>query len=890
MEKVTNKTKLNTLLSKHPPVRKSMGEIVRSIESALENDTIPWVRVEDTRFALVVLDLIASVAKKQVAGYVLRDDVEIESISGDDLDVVDTSGVWIIAPGTTYAETMKNLLKTGWRRVKRVWEAGEYSVIGESVTVWPTGFTAPVRLEFEDEKIERIGKFDTETWRISSILRSVVIQLHTNGTGGDRKNNIGSEGEEKKDYRVFDAAITGEEYGVQGLIPVIISDTAIIPSEIADRVTVISSDIRTTHWQEGLVRARLKEGWSVWMVVSKNKEKWDDIEDSVEGVLLVEDYIECGFEIPDSRLMVLSDHELWGTVRLSQDSAKVGYTDFVLDSISPGDYVVHEDHGIAIYAGVTEKIQDDGKRPYIELHYAKDDKLFVPFTQLKRVTKYVGVGAAAPRLTRLGGGEWRRVKTRVEKAVENLARELLRLYAVRALAGSDSVKEDALQIDEFENDFEYVETEDQVRAVNDIMEDLRSGTPMDRVLVGDVGFGKTEVAMRAAYIMAKLGKQVAVLAPTTVLVEQHYRVFRDRFEKYGVNVESLSRFLTKDEAEHVVSRLKTKEIDIVIGTHRLLSDDISFKDLGLVIIDEEQKFGVLQKEKLKGLRVGTHVLSMSATPIPRTLNMALSGVCDISIIATPPEGRIPIENNVCKFDWDVVTDAIDKEVSRGGQVYFVHNHVSTLPVIYQKLTELLPDVRIVIGHGQMEGSQLSKVMRGFHEGMYDVLLCTTIIENGLDMPNVNTLIIDGAEYYGLSQLYQIRGRIGRGDNQAYAYFLYGGMVGGRFVKKGMEERVRAAKEGRSNKEEELVTVKSREKGRLSSEILWSSARSRLDAIKQLRALGSGFALAQRDLEIRGAGNFLGREQHGNVSAIGFSLYCRLLEMKVEEMKRKQDLQ
>jgi transcription-repair coupling factor (superfamily II helicase) len=866
-----------------------MGDIVRSINAALENDTIPWVRLEDTGFAPAVLDLIADIAKKQVAGYILRDDAEINSISNDDLEVVDTSGVWIIAPGASYAETMKKLEKTGWRRVKRVWEAGEYSVIGESVTAWPAGFTAPVRLEFEGEKIERIGKLDIETWRISSILESVVVQLRAGKVGGDRKNNIGGGEKEKKCYRVFDAAVAGVEHGRTGLISVIIADTAIIPSEIADRVTVVGVDIRTTHWQEGLVRTRLDGGWSVWMVVSRHREKWDDIEERVEGVEFVEDYIERGFEIPDARLMVLSDHELWGTVRLSHDSGKVRYKDFVLDSISPGDHVVHEDHGIAVYAGVTERKKDDIKRSYIELHYARGDKLFVPFSQLKRVTKYVGVGGAAPRLTRLGGGEWRRVKNRVEKAVENLARELLRLYAVRELADSDSVREDVLQIDEFENDFDYVETEDQIRAVNDIKEDLRSGTPMDRVLVGDVGFGKTEVAMRAAYIMATLGKQVAVLAPTTVLVEQHYRVFRDRFEKHGINVESLSRFLTRGEAEDVVSRLKTAEVDIVIGTHRLLSDDISFKDLGMVIIDEEQKFGVSQKEKLKGLRVDTHVLSMSATPIPRTLNMALSGVRDISIIATPPEGRLPIENSIRKFDWDIVADAIGKEVSRGGQVYFVHNRVSTLPVIRKKLTELLPDVRIVMGHGQMAGSQLSKVMRGFHEGTYDVLLCTTIIENGLDMPNVNTLIVDGAEYYGLSQLYQIRGRIGRGDNQACAYFLYGGMVGGRFVRKGMEERVRAAKEGRLDPEEHVVKDTGKDDGRLSSDALWSSARSRLDAIKQLQSLGSGFALAQRDLEIRGAGNFLGREQHGNVSAIGFSLYCRLLEMKVEEMKKKQDV-
>ncbi len=453
----------------------------------------------------------------------------------------------------------------------------------------------------------------------------------------------------------------------------------------------------------------------------------------------------------------------------------------------------------------------------------------------------------------------------------------------------DALQEDLIDISEFERDFEFVETDDQLGAIDDIKEDLRDDTPMDRVLVGDVGFGKTEVAMRAAYMIARSGRQVAVLAPTTVLVEQHSRIFRDRFEKHGIIVESLSRFLKPSEAADVVSRIKKGKVDIVIGTHRLLSADISFKNLGMLVVDEEQKFGVSQKERLKKARVDTHVLSMSATPIPRTLNMALAGVRDISIIATPPEGRKSIKNVVKKFNWDIVKDAINKEKERNGQVYFVHNRVSTIGTVKEKLSELLPDVRIGIGHGQMPSSRLSRVVRDFHNGKYDVLLCTTIIENGLDMPNVNTLIVDRAEMFGLSQLYQIRGRVGRSLRKAYAYFLYHGSMGGRFVKKRMLERI-SEESGADPEMEDLIgspiSGKSTEESKVSKEVLWEEARQRLDAIGQLEKLGSGFALAQRDLEIRGAGSFLGRDQHGNVGAVGFSLYCRLLDEMVRELKKE----
>ncbi|MEA3357561.1 MAG: helicase-related protein, partial [Patescibacteria group bacterium] len=420
-----------------------------------------------------------------------------------------------------------------------------------------------------------------------------------------------------------------------------------------------------------------------------------------------------------------------------------------------------------------------------------------------------------------------------------------------------------------EQEFEFVETDDQIRSLSEIFHDLGSATPMDRLLVGDVGFGKTEVAIRTAFWVAVGGGQVALLAPTTILVEQHYHVFKTRMEKFGVRVRVLSRFLGKTQTEKVIEEIKKGKIDVVIGTHRLLSKDIEFSNLKYLIIDEEQRFGVKQKERFKGMRIDLHVLSMSATPIPRTLNMALSGVRDISIISTPPQGRVAIKNYVQRFDWPVVEKAILKEKSRGGQVYYVHNRVSTIEHIRQKLEERLPGVKFAVGHGQMPPGHLSKVMRDFNNCEYDVLICSTIIENGLDMPNVNTLIIDRAEMFGLSQLYQLRGRIGRSPRQAYAYFLYGG--------KGYAKVVLQA--GRERKESGDV-------GDDTDGVLWDQARSRLDAIGHLNKLGSGFELAQRDLEIRGAGNFLGREQHGNVSSIGFSLYCRLLSEMIDIIKKQ----
>lgn len=852
----TNPTATVQLLD-YAPLADEVGDLMRSFLANAEQELTPWVYIESIGFAEFLVKWLVHISKHSVEALIFpKSTVDLLSIEAIQKVFEEKSHIEM---GSAYGEVLAALERTGMERVKRVWGTGEFSIIGDVITVWPVGEQLPFRLEFEDDFVEKISVLDAKTWKEHSLAEQVFLPV--------------------RDFQLPEGCEFRIERGTDAGCPlrIIFSDTAIVPEAVKPIVKVHNWVMQTTSWDETRVKLMVREKWKIYLVVSHMQEKARVISEDIPGLNILEGEIPQGFTINRIKMMVLSDRELWGTVKLTTKKSGGTFSSLVLEDITPGDYVVHEDHGVAVYAGLQTMRKDETEEQYLVLRYAEKDRLFVPVTQIKRVTKYVGAGGKLPRLTRLGGGEWRRVKKRVNESVRKLALDLLRLYAVRELTPTVPVAESDLVIDGFENDFAFIETDDQLQAIEDIKEDLKLQKPMDRVLVGDVGFGKTEVAMRAAYILVRTGKQVAVLAPTTVLVEQHYRVFSDRFSKYGVVVEALSRFLTDEQARGVVSRIKSGAVDIVVGTHRLLSADIEFKNLGLLVIDEEQKFGVAQKEKLKEKRLDTHVLSLSATPIPRTLNMALSGVRDISMLATPPEGRKPIENQVERFRWDRVKEAVEKEMKRGGQTYYVHNRVKTIQTVGQKMAELIPGVRIGIGHGQMSPQALSKVMRNFLEGEYDVLLCTTIIENGLDMEHVNTLIVERAEMFGLSQLYQIRGRIGRGNRQAYAYFLYHGAMGKQFMTNGAE-KPQLKQEGRWLDDPDVIDLGG------GGDTLWDTARSRLDAIGQLKELGSGFALAQRDLEIRGAGSFLGSEQHGTVNSIGFSLYCRLLEETIAKLR------
>ena len=560
------------------------------------------------------------------------------------------------------------------------------------------------------------------------------------------------------------------------------------------------------------------------------------------AIALVERSLNGGFEGGPDGLVVVTDRELFGTVRVRRPRAlrRVVPRD-ILERLTPGDLVVHIDHGVARYEQMLRRGGTDEDRDYLELSFAGGDRIYVPVEQIARVTRYAG--GERPALSKLGGTEWLRSKQRVRKAVAELAEELLQLYAARAGARGHAFAPDSPWQAEMEASFPYEETVDQLRAVAEVKADMEQVQPMDRLVVGDVGYGKTEVALRAAFKATQDGKQVAVLVPTTVLAAQHQATFSQRFGAFPLKVRLLSRMVSAKEQGVTVEGLADGTVDIVIGTHRLLSQDIAFKDLGLVVVDEEQRFGVAAKERLKRLRNEVDVLTLSATPIPRTLNLALAGIRDLSAIETPPEDRLPIQTRVAEASAGLVRDAILRELDRGGQVFYVHNRVETIEAQAEQLRRMLPGARFVVGHGQMTEGALEKIMLTFADGAADVLVCTTIIESGLDIPNANTIVIDRADTLGLAQLYQLRGRVGRSSRRAYAYLLY------------------------------------RRRERLSDE-----ARKRLQAIFNASELGAGFQIALSDLEIRGAGNILGGEQSGHMAAVGFDLYSRMLAEAVEVQK------
>ena len=511
--------------------------------------------------------------------------------------------------------------------------------------------------------------------------------------------------------------------------------------------------------------------------------------------------------------------------------------------IKAGDYVVHSVHGIGRYIGVENVLVDGVHRDYLLLAYAGDDKLYVPVEQVGMLHKYVGNEGQAPRLSKMGGADWKRVQSKARAAITELAEELLRLYAQRKIVPGHAFAEDTEWQRDFEERFPYEETPDQLKAIAEIKADMEKPEPMDRLLCGDVGYGKTEVAIRAAFKAVMDGKQVAVMVPTTVLAQQHFMTFKERMQPFGVKVEMVSRFCTPREQKRILNDLENGQVDVLIGTHRLLQQDVLFPDLGLLVIDEEQRFGVAQKEKIKRWKTGVDVLTLSATPIPRTLHLALVNGRDMSVIESPPEERLPVETYVAEYNPGMIKEALEREMRRGGRIYYVHNRVLGLENIAADLRSLVPGINIRIAHGQMSEDMLEDAMIAFYEGSCDVLLSTSIIENGLDVPLANTIIIDGAENFGLSQLYQMRGRVGRSSRLAYAYFVY-------------------------------------KRNRALSEV----AEKRLQAIRDFTELGAGFKIAMRDLEIRGAGNLLGAQQHGHIAGVGFAAYCDMLERTIRKLK------
>ena len=591
---------------------------------------------------------------------------------------------------------------------------------------------------------------------------------------------------------------------------------------------------------ERLVKTLMEKG-----IFSTYKDSIDKIE--AGEVVITFGNLLRGFDYPELELSIISDKDIFGETRRKRSGKAVRkkgvakITSFA--ELKPGDYVVHANHGIGVYKGIKQMAAGGTTRDYLDIVYDKGDKLYVPVDQLDLVQKYIRSEGNSPKINKLGGAEWQKAKAKARKSINEIAQDLVKLYAARATLKGHSFGKDTEWQRQFEDEFPYEETPDQLASLEEIKRDMESDKPMDRLLCGDVGYGKTEVAIRAAFKAVMDGKQVAFLVPTTILADQHYNNFIKRFSDFPIKIDMISRFRTPKQQKATLQALKEGNVDILIGTHRLVSKDIVFKDLGLLIVDEEQRFGVAQKEKIKGMKKNVDVLTLSATPIPRTLHMSLTGVRDISVIETPPEDRYPIQTYVVEQNDQLIRDAILREIGRGGQVYFVYNRVESIDSMANYIRDLVPECKVGIMHGQMTEKELETEMIAFMNKEYDVLVCTTIIETGIDISNVNTMIVHNADKMGLSQLYQLRGRVGRANRIAYAYFIY-----------------------------------------TKDKILTEVAEKRLKALKDFTELGSGFKIAMRDLEIRGAGNMMGSSQHGHMASIGYDLYCRMLEDTIKLIK------
>ena len=784
---------------------------------------------------------------------------------------------------------LSGLVSGGYERSDLVDRRGLFSVRGDIIDIYPLNEKEPIRLEFFGDTLENIRYFNEQTQKSSIKTDSVRIlpfalaydkedektTLLDYGNNGiiiwDEGNRIKeelkksfSESIERKNEAAKWRSLAGEK---RTAVQIVLSLLAQSVSELKtdETVSITSKTVagfrkeftllkdELGHWRErdyriifvisGEKRAASLNGWlkqNEFYALALTENGKDT------GIFISSGEIRNGFEFPYAKTVVIAEKDIYGTQkkRLRRHTEN-GQEINAFTDLHAGDYVVHDTHGIGKYVGI-KTIETDGvHKDYLEIHYSGYDVLYVPTDQIQFLQRYIGNEGEAPRLSRMGGADWKKARAKAQKSIDNLAEKLVALYAKREITDGYAFPPDTPFQQEFEEAFPYEETQDQLKAVAAIKESMEKPVPMDCLVCGDVGFGKTEVAVRAAFKAVMGGKQVAVLVPTTVLAQQHYQTFSERFRSFGVVCDVLNRFRSIKERKEILQKVEAGQIDVLIGTHSILNKNVKFKDAGLLIVDEEQRFGVAQKEKWKTWATGIDVLTLSATPIPRTLHMSLVHLRQMCLIETPPTERLPVQTYVTEYDGAIVRDAIMREKRRGGQVFFVYNRVATMERMKVELETLVPEVTIGMAHGQMTGSVLEANMFDFYEGEYDVLLCSSLVENGLDIANANTIIVYDADRFGLSQLYQMRGRVGRSHRTAYAYFLY-----------------------RRNK------------------ILNEVAEKRLQAVKEFTELGSGFKIAMRDLEIRGAGNLLGREQHGNIAGVGFVMYVQMLEEAVNRLRNE----
>ncbi len=764
-------------------------------------------------------------------------------------------------PAQTMESVMKSLVDAGYERVAQVTTRGQFAVRGGILDLFSWQAQLPVRAEFFADEIESLREFDIDTQTSVRNLQSVDVLLGAaeDQTGrvrdyvGTDHLRLAIEPEEKDnaDIKISENWIgrTKEEDFAGAFQDCDAGEFAVGDFMLAEAKRAQFST-RLNQWRESGAHI------VIYFQTEGEIERFREIigDAALADVELAQGTLARGFCFPDGNLVVLSAAELFGRFpthgrrrlqraeRLGRNRAQIDFSE-----LNEGDLVVHLEHGVGRFLQLTSVPGSTGAaQEVLALEFADEAKLYVPLEQAYLVSRYVGVGKKSPPLSSLADAKWSRAKKNAATSIFDYAGKMLALQAERETQPGHAFDSDTRWQAEFEHSFPFRETPDQLKAIVDTKRDMERPRSMDRLICGDVGFGKTEVALRAAFKAVMDGKQVAVLTPTTVLAQQHFETFRQRMLDYPVRIEMLSRFRSQAEQRQVLQLLREGGVDIVVGTHRLISGDVIFKDLGLVVIDEEQRFGVLHKEKFKELFKLVDVLTLSATPIPRTLYLSLVGVKDMSSIETPPLNRLPVETVVCAYDERIIRDAINREVERQGQIYFLHNRVHTIERTRNRLAELCPEARIEFGHGQMDADELEAVMARFVAGKIDVLVCTTIIESGLDIPNANTIIIDRADRFGLADLYQLRGRVGRAEHKAYAYLML---------------------------PREMMTI--------------GAARKRINAIKQYSSLGEGFRIAMRDLEIRGAGSILGTAQSGHIMAIGFDLYCQLLKQAVSQLKGKK---
>lgn len=787
------------------------------------------------------------------------------------------------------ADIVKKLAACGYLRVSTVKNRGEFALRGGILDVYPLNEKDPLRIEFFGDMVDSVRYFDVETQKSGKKKEEARIipadEFCAEELKGSLFDYLGPDvsiflDEPASFYQNLDKAsrrykdLVKEARKAGKMIRELpLAEREYIEKHTAHKTVfhsffpgnmvkvkaalmehIAQKEMEPFYVNHDLLFSRLKEwqhkGYRIEIGIKNEKLRRllldEMLERNITGVEFRDSDIEKGFISPTFKLALLGEKDIFkksSPGKKKRSRATKGEETIILEDLKLGDYVVHESYGIGIFRGITQARVDNVIREYVLLEYAGGDKLYLPLDKVDKLYKYSGLGEKEPRLSKLGGSEWERTRKKVEESIREMAAELIAIYAAREAEEGYAFSPDTPWQKEFEDAFPYEETPDQLKAIEEVKRDMESPRPMDRLICGDVGYGKTEVAMRAAFKAVMDGKQVAVLVPTTVLAEQHYQTFKSRFEGYPVVIECLSRFRTGREQKKIVEDLKKGVVDLVIGTHRLLSGDVQFKDLGLLIIDEEHRFGVRQKEKIRLFKKTVDVLSLSATPIPRSLHMALTGIKDMSVIETPPEGRYPVTTYVMEYNEEIIKEAIQSELERGGQVFFVHNRIEDIYKVKEELQRLLPDLKIAVGHGKMEEEELSRIVMDFIRGEYQLLLCTTIIESGLDMPNVNTIIIDEADKMGLAQLYQLRGRVGRSNRLAYAYLTY-----------------------------------------RPYKVLTEEAQKRLNAIREFNELGAGMKIALRDLQIRGAGNILGPEQHGHIQAVGFDLYCRLLEEETARLR------